>query len=212
MLADVVDVLADLPAPMLLVVIGVAALLEGAVLAGLILPGEAVVLLGASLAASGGTPIVLVWVVAAVASTAGDSIGYGLGLRFGGRLRMGWLGRRIGPSRWDAAEAALGRAGSRGVVAGKFVGVVRPLVPPLAGILRLPYRRFVAASALASALWTALLVTIGALAGSSATRWVDTLGRVGWVVLAIGLPVAMVIALRRVRRARVNEVAALATA
>jgi membrane protein DedA with SNARE-associated domain len=98
------------------------------------------------------------------------------------------------------------------VVAGKFVGVVRPLVPPLAGILRLPYRRFVAASALASALWTALLVTIGALAGSSATRWVDTLGRVGWVVLAIGVPVAMVIALRRVRRARVDDVTALAPA
>lgn len=208
MLSDGVDVLADLPGPLLLFVIGVAALLEGAVLVGLVLPGEAFVLLGASLAASGGTPAILVWMVAALASTTGDSVGYWLGLRFGGRLRTGWLGRRIGQRRWDAAETALQRAGSRGVVAAKFVGVVRPLVPPLAGILGLPFRRYLAASAIASALWTALLVTIGAVAGSSATRWVDTLGRIGWVVLAIGVPVAVVVSLRHFRHIRTNEVVA----
>ena len=202
MFSDVVDVLAKLPGPLVLLVVGLFALLETAILAGLILPGEAVVLLGGSLAASGGISPVLVWVVAASASTAGDSIGYAIGHRFGPRLRAGRLGRRIGDRRWEAAEAALARAGSRGVIAGKFVGLVRPLVPPLAGVTRLPYRRFLAASAAASAAWTALLVAVGAVAGASATRWVDRFGRVGWVILALGVPAAVVVALRNKRRAR----------
>ena len=51
------------------------------------------------------------------------------------------LGRWVGERRWAAAEAALAKAGGRGVFAGKFVGVVRPLVPPLAGALGLPRRQ-----------------------------------------------------------------------
>src|SRR3954471_14774016 len=90
-LSNLVDALASLPMPVVLLVVGAFALLEGAVLAGLILPGEAVVVLGASLAPAGGRSVVLVWIVAAVGSITGDAIGYSIGRRVGPNLRSGWV-------------------------------------------------------------------------------------------------------------------------
>ena len=202
MLAGAIDRLADLPAPLILLVVGVAALLEGAVLAGLVLPGELVLVLGGSLAASGSTPVALVWLVASTCSVGGDLIGYTIGRRSGGRVRSGRVGRWIGERRWAAAEAALARAGGGGVFAGKFVGVVRPLLPALAGALGLPRRRFVVGSVLGSAAWAGLLVTLGAAAGSSATALADTLGRIGWTAVAVVAPVVVCVALLRRRSSR----------
>ena len=205
MLSHLVDALATLPAPLVLVAVGTFALLESAVLAGLVLPGEAVVVLGASLAPHSGRFVLLVWLIAAAGSVTGDIIGYNLGRRLGPNLRAGWLGRRVGDRRWQAAEAALTRTGGRGVIAGKFVGVVRPLVPPLAGIVALRFRRFLLASTVASTAWTAMLVAIGAAAGTSASRWLDQLGRAGWCVLALGIPIGFVLVIRRRRRASRRE-------
>jgi membrane protein DedA with SNARE-associated domain len=202
MLAGAIDRLADLPAPLILLVVGVAAILEGAVLAGLVLPGELVLLLGGSLAASGETPVALVWLIASTCSVGGDLIGYAVGRRSGGRLRTCRLGRWVGERRWSAAEAALARAGGRGVFAGKFVGVVRPLVPPLAGALGMPRRRFVVGSVLGSAAWAGLLVALGAVAGSSATALANTLGRIGWTAVAVVVPVVACVAVTRRRSAR----------
>src|SRR5947207_1016356 len=129
--------------PLVLVVVGTFAVLETAVLAGLILPGEAVIVLGASLVPGGGRLVLLVWVIAAVGSITGDAIGYSLGRRVGPNLHHGWLGRRVGARRWPAAESALARTGGRGVLAGKLVGLVRPPVPPLAGLSGLPLRRLI---------------------------------------------------------------------
>jgi undecaprenyl-diphosphatase len=207
-LAGAIDRLADLPAPVILLVVAGAALLEGAVLAGLVLPGELVLLLGGSLAASGDTPVVLVWLIAAACSVGGDLIGYAIGRRSGGRLRSGRLGRWVGEHRWSAAEATLARAGGKGVFAGKFVGVVRPLVPPLAGALGLERRQFVVGSVVGSAVWAGLLVGLGAAAGSSATALADRLGRIGWTAIAIVVPVVACVAVARRRSSR----AALVTA
>jgi membrane-associated protein len=196
----VLDALATLPGPLLLAVVCAAALLETAVLAGLVLPGELVVLLGASIAAGGATAPPLVVLAAASGAVAGDSVGFALGRRLGPRLRTGRLGRLVGERRWQGAEAFLARSGGRAVVAARFVGLVRPLAPPLAGLSGLPYRRFAPASALGAILWSILLVALGTAAGSSARAVADDLGRIGWGVVAIGVPVALVVASRRRRR------------
>jgi membrane-associated protein len=197
----VLDALATLPGPLLLAVVCAAALLETAVLLGLVLPGELVVLLGASIAAGGAAPPPLVAVAAASGAVAGDGLGFALGRRLGPRLRTGRLGRLVGERRWQGAEVFLARSGGRAVVAARFVGLVRPLAPPLAGLSGLPYRRFAPASALGAVLWSILLVALGTAAGSSARAVADDLGRIGWGVVAIGIPVALVVAAGRRRRA-----------
>jgi membrane protein DedA with SNARE-associated domain len=197
----VLDALATLPGPLLLAAVCAAALLETAVLAGLVLPGELVVLLGASIAAGGAASPPLVAVAAATGAVAGDGVGFALGRRVGPRLRTCRLGRLVGERRWRSAEDFLARSGGRAVVAARFVGIVRPLAPPLAGMSGLPYRRFAAASALGAVLWSALLVAIGTLFGESAEAVGDAIGIVGWGVVALGLPVAVWAGVRRRRRA-----------
>ena len=201
MVSAVLDALATLPGPLLLAVVCAAALLETAVLLGLVLPGELVVLLGASIAAGGAAAPPLVAVAAASGAVAGDGLGFALGRRLGPRLRTGRLGRLVGERRWQGAEVFLARSGGRAVVAARFVGLVRPLAPPLAGLSGLPYRRFAPASALGAVLWSILLVALGTAAGSSARAVADDLGRIGWGVVAIGIPVALVVAAGRRRRA-----------
>ena len=201
MVSAVLDALATLPGPLLLAVVCGAALLETAVLAGLVLPGELVVLLGASIAAGGAAAPPLVVVAAASGAVAGDGVGFALGRRLGPRLRTGRLGRLVGERRWQGAEAFLARSGGRAVVAARFVGLVRPLAPPLAGLSGLPYRRFLPASVLGAVLWSILLVALGTAAGSSARAVADDLGRIGWGVVALGVPVALVVAASRRRRA-----------
>jgi membrane protein DedA with SNARE-associated domain len=67
----------------ILLVIGSLALLENAAFVGVLVPGEASVLLGGALAATGAVDIVALGAVVAVAATVGDSIGYSLGARWG---------------------------------------------------------------------------------------------------------------------------------
>ena len=207
MVTQVLDALATLPGPLLVAAVGIAALLETAVLAGLVLPGELVVLLGASMAAGGAVAPPLVAVAATTGAVAGDGLGFALGRRLGPRLRTGRLGRLVGDQRWQRAEDVLSRSGGRAIVAARFIGVVRPLAPPLAGISGVPYRRFAVASALGAALWSALLVAVGTAFGESAEAAGDAIGLVGWGVVALGLPVVAVVAVRRRR-----EAAALAPA
>jgi membrane-associated protein len=204
----VLDALATLPGPVLLAAVCLAAALETAVLAGLILPGELVVLLGASVAAAGAAAPPLVVVAATTGAVAGDGVGFALGRRLGPRLRTGRIGRLVGERRWQSAEDFLARSGGRAVVAARFVGLVRPLAPPLAGLSGLPYRRFAPASAFGALLWSILLVALGTAAGSSARAVGDALGRIGWGVVALGVPVAIVVAMRRRRRSVVVAAAA----
>ena len=201
MVKQVLDALATLPGPLLVAAVGIAALLETAVLAGLVLPGELVVLLGASIAAGGAVAPPLVAVAATTGAVVGDGLGFALGRRLGPRLRTGRLGRLVGDQRWQRAEDVLSRSGGRAVVAARFVGLVRPLAPPLAGLSGVPYRRFAVASALGAALWSALLVAIGTAFGESAEAVGDAIGLVGWGVVALGVPVATVAAVRRRRGA-----------
>ena len=201
MVSAVLDALATLPGPLLLAVVCAAALLETAVLVGLVLPGELVVLLGASIAAGGAAAPPLVVVAAASGAVAGDGVGFALGRRLGPRLRTGRVGRLVGERRWQSAEAFLARKGGRAVVAARFVGLVRPLAPPLAGLSGLPYRRFAPASALGAVLWSILLVALGTAAGSSARAVAVDLGHIGWGVVALGLPAGLVVAASRRRRA-----------
>src|SRR6266511_3803663 len=75
-------------------------------------------------------------------AVAGDQLGYLLGRLFGPRLRASRLGRLVGEDRWAKASASLRVRGGRAVFVGRFVGVLRALVPALAGMARMPYRVF----------------------------------------------------------------------
>src|SRR5204862_172864 len=83
------------------------------------------------------------------AAMTGDSIGYLIGHRAGSPL-FDWLGRKFprhfGPGHVALAERVFTRHGVWAVFFGRFIALLRIFAGPLAGSLRMPYGRFLAAN------------------------------------------------------------------
>ncbi len=135
--------------------------------------------------------------LAAVGAIVGDSIGYEIGRRFGPALQRSRLGRRVGDERWQRAEDYVAAKGGRAILAGRFIGVLRALVPAVAGVTRMPYRRFLVWNALGAVVWAPGIVVAGYLAGSSYHRVEHYVGSAGLVLLAIAVTVALVVFVAR---------------
>jgi len=167
-----------------------AAMLECAAFAGLLVPGESVVLASGFFAHQGILELDALIAAVALGAVAGDNIGYLLGARLGRE----WLlkrGSRFGlrKKRLAQVEAFFQRQGPRAVFIGRFIGFARALVPFVAGASRMPYRRFVVADALGAGLWTVAFVALGYGLGASwqvAEKWISRSGLVLGAVLLLG--------------------------
>ncbi|MCA1692670.1 MAG: DedA family protein, partial [Actinobacteria bacterium] len=179
------------------VMVGLFAALETAALIGLFVPGELAMIAGGYIAYQGKAELVPMMVIAAVCATIGDSLGYQLGRRLGPSLKRSWLGRRVGEERWAKAERYLIHRGGRAVFLGRLVGVLRALVPTLAGASHMRYRKFLFWSALGATLWAPSIVGLGYLAGSSYRRAERYAGQAGLVLLVLAVMVALIAGLGR---------------
>lgn len=201
MLASIIDTLTRLAEPWGYVVVGLLTLLEASAFVGLVIPGETALLVGGFLAYQGRASLALMMAVGAVGAVIGDSVGYEIGRHLGPRLRHSRLGRWVGESRWKRAEEYLAAKGGRAVFFGRFVGVLRAMVPTIAGLSRMPYRTFLPWNAAGGLVWAPGFVLLGYLAGGSyhqVSRWV---GRASALLLVVAVVVvALVTATRAVAR------------
>ena len=183
-------------------IIFAAAMLECAAFAGLLVPGESLVLASGFLAHQGILQRDLVMVAAGFGAVAGDNIGYWLGARLGRE----WLlkrGSRFGLRRKRLAqvEGFFHRQGAKAVFVGRFIGFARALVPFVAGASRMPYRKFFLYDLLGATLWTVAFVSLGYVLGASwrvAEKWIS---RSGLLLGALLLAFLLMFWLRR-RRAK----------
>ena len=125
-----------------------------------------------------------------------DNQGTGAGLAD----RTTALGRRIPDSVWNRASGLVSDRGGQAVFWGRFVPVVRTVVPHLTGAGDLPYRRIAPYSVAASVIWASAEAGTGfATAGA-----VATMPRIpGTALIIVGLAAlaaALGLLLRRSRR------------
>lgn len=152
---------ANLASPWAYLVLGLLAAAESAAFIGLAIPGETAMLLGGVLAFQGRISLPVMMAAGAVGAVAGDSIGYELGRLFGAPLQRSRLGRRVGEARWARGRAYLRAKGGRAVFLGRFVGVLRALVPALAGMSRMPYQIFLPWNLAGGVIWAPGFVLLG---------------------------------------------------
>jgi len=110
-----------------------------------------------------------------------------------------WLGRgvltrwplrgRVTPESLTRAERWFLQRGAWVIVASRFMPGTRLPTYVAAGILRMPWLRFIGWFALACALWTPLLVGVAALAGQAALGWFQAWARVSFGLVVAGLVV-----------------------
>lgn len=174
---------------------------------GIPLPGEITLVSAALLASAGVTSPAWVASAAALGAVIGDSVGYAVGRR-GGRPLLERLGgrfpRHLGPAHLDRAEQMFARCGVWAVFFGRFVALLRILAGPLAGALRVPYRKFLLANATGGVVWAFGTTYLLFYVGRAAERWLKDMS---WVALAVAVVggVASTLWLRR-RARRAGEV------
>lgn len=196
-MSSVLDIAAGLVSPWAYVVLGLLAAAESAAFVGLAVPGETAMLLGGFLAFQGRVNLGVMMVTGAAGAVVGDSIGYQIGRLFGEPLKRSRLGRRVGEDRWAKGEAYLRAKGGRAVFVGRFVGLLRALVPALAGMSRMPYRTFLPWNVAGGLIWAPGFVLLGYLAGGSYRQVERAAGRAGLLLLALVVVVGAVVVAAR---------------
>lgn len=165
------------------VLAGVAMMLETSAFVGLIVPGDAVVVLSATGVTSvwGGVVLALVVIVGALI---GESIGYLLGRCFGPTLQRSRVGRLLGDEQWQRGQRYVQRRGGPAIFLSRFIPVLHSTVPMIAGMSGFRYRTFLAWTAPACILWASLYVTVGSVAASVFRDLSSTLSMAGYILVA----------------------------
>lgn len=161
-----------LAAPWGYVIVGLATFLENSVGAGVIVPGETIVIVGGFYARIGELWLPGVALVAVVGAILGDNLGYWLGRRFG-RGFFERHGRKVlvTPERLATAERYYTQHGGVTVFLGRFIPVVRSVGFIAAGIARMPWRRFFGFDVAGALIWGIGHSTLGYVLGASYQRW-----------------------------------------
>ncbi|RSM70302.1 DedA family protein [Kibdelosporangium aridum] len=215
LVSDVLEWLAQLPQPALVGATGGLILLECTIGLGFIAPGEAGLLIASTTVSAGPggfslSRFLILWAVVTVAAACGDSIGYAIGRRFGPSLRETKLIQKYGAEGWDKTTGILRKRGAWAVFFGRWLPVVRTLMPAAAGTAGLPYRKFLPAAMLGAASWSLAHISIGAALGEAAKQIEKYLNTGGLVVVA-GLVLALFV-VWTIRKRKKAKAAALAAA
>jgi membrane protein DedA with SNARE-associated domain len=167
---------------------------------GIPLPGE-IILVSAALLSSqhaGVNPIVL-GACASAGAVIGDSIGYAIG-RKGGRPLLTWLGdrfpRHFSEGHVATAERSFEKWGMWAVFFGRFVALLRIFAGPLAGVLRMPYWKFLIANVLGGIVWAGGTTAVIYYVGIVAESWLKKFSWLG-LVLAVLIGLTSMLVLKR---------------
>lgn len=170
--------------------------------AGVPVPGETV-LLFASFLAFDEQELKLRYIilVGIAAATLGDNIGYWLG-RKGGRPLLDRYAHlfRIPNSFIQKGETLFAKRGPLAIFFARFVFGLRIIAGPLAGVLKMDWRKFTIFNFLGAALWVTVISIVGYKFGEEWEALVRVMGRVNLIIGIIALWIAYM--LWRTYRAR----------
>ncbi|MFT4212488.1 MAG: DedA family protein [Microbacterium sp.] len=196
-LSWLLDAVQHVPPLARVLIAGVAVMLETSVLVGLIVPGDTIVIVaGASVT----SPLqgFMLWIAVVLGSLAGESLGFLLGRYLGPWLRRSRLGRWIGEKNWVRSERYVRRRGGPAVFLSRFLPVLHSLVPLTVGMTGFRYRRFLAWTAPACALWAGLYIAVSAAAAGTYRDMSEQIHFAGYLFVgAIVLFVLLVFGVRK---------------
>lgn len=133
------------------------------------LPGDSLLFLSGSIAAltTKGFNVFILLIILSIAAVLGDSVNFEIGKRFGTYLTTNekWR-KRINPKHLEAAQEFFAKHGHSAIFLGRFVPIVRTLVPFVAGGSEMPYHKFVLFNLLGGVSWVLVAVLSGYFFGN----------------------------------------------
>jgi membrane-associated protein len=198
----VLDALRALPPIPMLILAFLCPALEASTMLGMIFPGEVVILVAGAAAEAGTLSLWAVIPVSVAGAVVGDAVGFGVGRRYGERMLArlpDWL---VWPEAVRATNELLCRRGPIIVLIGRLTALLRALVPGLAGMSGLSWRRFLPYNLLGGLIWASAAALLGYLAGAGLAVVQKRLGMVSDIVLGVLVAVALVMYVRSHLRRR----------
>jgi len=134
---------------------------ESGLLVGFFLPGDSLLFTVGIVAGAGKLQIGTIIVMLAVASIAGDGIGFLLGSTLGYRLFKNPNSKIFRREYLDRTHAFYEKHGGKTIIYAKFVPIIRTFAAFIAGVGKMNYVRFLTFNVVGAIGWVTLMVTLG---------------------------------------------------
>ncbi len=116
----------------------------------------------------------------------GDIIGYMIGKYAGG-----WMIKNkklLKESHVETGRAFFSKHGGKSILIGRFIGIIRPIVPVIAGSIGMSFRRFIFWNMLGAFLWVTAYTSIGYFFGYHTPIIERVVTRIGWISVLLAIP------------------------
>ena len=148
------------------ILIGAIVFIETGILLAFFIPGDSILFAAGFVAATrSDTNIVILIIIIVLAAFFGDQVGFVLGRKYG-RNYLGKSERPFIQKMIKRAEDFYEKYGWTAVVLARFYPWIRTFMPPIAGLGKMNYYKFLSANIFGAVLWGAGITTLGFYAAS----------------------------------------------
>src|SRR3972149_4253286 len=130
------------------------------------LPGDSLLFVTGTLAAAGDMDILMVMLVLIAAALTGDNVNYWIGRLVGPKVFHYERSRWFNPAHLARAHAFYERHGGKTIILARFIPILRPYAPFVAGVGAMPYLRYLGFCIVAALLWVVSLCLAGYFFGN----------------------------------------------
>lgn len=134
---------------------------------GVFLPGDSLLFTAGFLASQGYFNIAVLAVGCFVAAVLGDATGYYIGDKMGRRLFTKPESRFFKPGYLLKAQFFFEQHGGKAIILGRFMPIVRTMVPMVAGAGTMPYRKFFTYNVFGGLIWGVGITVAGYILGDT---------------------------------------------
>lgn len=173
------------------------------------IPSEVILPFAGFQAERGELNLVLAWVAATIGALVGALVLYGVGAWVGTERLHELAGKRwfvmLSQKDYERGERIFERHGTKFVLFGRCIPLVRSVVSVPAGVARMPLAQFCAYTVVGSAVWNAIFIGAGYQLGQNYERVESWVRPIAYAVL-LGLVLWVVwLATRKIRRLRTTR-------
>lgn len=160
------------------------------------LPGDSLLFLAGTFAATGALNVYLLLLLLSLAAILGDTVNYWIGRYFGERIFV----RFVKQEHLERTKLFFDRYGKKTIVLARFVPIIRTFAPFVAGIARMQYRTFLAYNVIGGIVWVALFLFAGFYFGAIPFVKDNLTSFVLFIIIVSLLPVAVEYAKHRMKK------------
>jgi membrane-associated protein len=155
---------------------------ETGLLAGFFLPGDSLLVTAGLVASQGKLDIFLLNALLIGAAITGDSVGYLIGQYAGPKIFKKEDSFFFRKEYLERTRRFFDKHGGKTIILARFVPIVRTFAPTVAGVGRMPYRKFLAYNVVGGVLWVTSMTSIGYFLGKTVPNIEKHLH---WVIAAV---------------------------